>query len=81
MDRRVHAEEDRDLDGARRVQPAVGVAPEARAGLRIVDGDGDRMDAGLPLEGVDVSVQPIERGIRRRRRAGEKGNVSGHEVG
>ena len=80
MNGRVDAEENRDLDRARRMQPAVGMSPEADAGLGVVNGDGDRADALRPLEGVEVSVQAIERGFTRRRRGRENRDASGHEI-
>src|SRR4029078_6579049 len=72
MDRRVAAEEYRDLDRARRMQPTVGVSPEAHTGLGVVNGDGDSVDARRPLEGVDVSGQAVEPRVSTRGRGRKK---------
>ena len=68
MNRRVDAEQDRDLDRARGVEPAVGVPAKARPRLRVVDGDARararQTFARLRRNGVEVPR--ASRGLGRR---------------
>ena len=78
MDCRVHAEKDCHLDGTGAVQPAVGVPPKAGAGFRVVYGNRDHPNPRRPLQGVEMRVQAVQRGIRGRSSAGK--DVSGHGI-
>src|SRR5262245_37868955 len=59
MNGRVYSKQDRDLDGARRVKPAVGVATKAQMRLGVVYSDRECASARRSLERVELRVQCI----------------------
>src|SRR5438105_4386776 len=68
VNRRVHAQQDRHLDCARGVKPALGVASEAGVRFRVVNGDGQGAGASRPFELVETEAQCVERvGAERER--------------